>query len=141
MDHCPHCGSVSLVKAGIIADIQRYKCKDCGYHFTVTERGKPDWMKRMAIHLYIEGMSIRKIARILNVSDVAVGKWLQPVKSHLESCRKETVVSRNIHNIEHFMITRKLFQNFGWLVVGMEENEGVCLLGSLETDNCILERK
>lgn len=93
----------------------------------------------MAVHLYLEGLSIRKISRILDISDMAVGKWLKPMKSALDEFRKERVLSREIHSVEHFMITRQLFRNYGWLVVGMEENEGTCLLGSTETSNCILQ--
>ena len=141
MKTCPSCHSGLIIKSGKIKGVQRYECKICSYHFTVTHPGKPEWMKRMAIHLYLEGLSIRKISRILDISDMAVGKWLKPVRAELDKYRKNHIFSREIHSVEHFMITRKLFQNFGWLVIGLEENEGLSLLGSAETSNCILQAK
>lgn len=141
MNTCPRCHSHQIVKSGRLKGIQRYECKNCRYHFTVRYFGKPDWMRRIAIHLYLEGLSIRKISKILDISDMAVGKWLKPLRGELDKYRKRHMISREIHSVEHFMITRKLFQNFGWLVIGIEENEGMSLLGSAETNNCILQAR
>ena len=33
--NCPRCKSDNKIKAGFIKAAQRYKCKDCGYYFTV----------------------------------------------------------------------------------------------------------
>ena len=32
---CPKCQSESRVKNGIVRNLQRYKCKDCRYNYTV----------------------------------------------------------------------------------------------------------
>ena len=40
MDTCPNCGSTSYTKAGIVNGRQRFKCKSCGYYFTVGKLGK-----------------------------------------------------------------------------------------------------
>lgn len=36
---CPKCNSENCVKAGIINERQRYRCKECGYYFTVKKNG------------------------------------------------------------------------------------------------------
>ena len=71
-----------------------------------------------------------EISRILRVSDVAVGKWIKPVKAHLVPLRKRKVKKVELHRIEHFLLSKAMFQRFGWLLIGMEENKDICLLGS-----------
>ena len=81
IDKCPKCAGETFSKAGLIADKQRFKCKDCGYHCTVGKDGKsidPHIVKR-ALQLYIEGMSYREIETVLGVSHVSVMNW---VKKH-----------------------------------------------------------
>ncbi len=139
MKYCPKCNSGQIVKSGIIHDCQRYKCKNCNYHFTVGQRGLPARYKRMAIHLWLEGLSIRNVGRILNISAVATGKWVNPVKDELAKYRKPKITSKELHSVEHFMITKNMFQQYGWLVIGLEENEEICLLGTTETRNCSIK--
>jgi len=141
MKKCVRCNSENIVKSGIVNEKQRYKCQKCNYHFTVVSKGFPEKVKRIAIHLWLEGMSIRRIGRIMNVSDVAIGKWLNPVKDELRKYRKQKIYTKELHSIEHFMISKKLFNQFGWLIIGMEENEEICLLGTTETRNCQIRRK
>jgi len=75
---CPRCKSEKFVKAGKKLNRQRYLCKNCRYWFTrFTSRGKPSAVKKLALHMYLEGMSIRAIARVLKVSHVAVFKWIK----------------------------------------------------------------
>lgn len=78
---CPRCDSHNYVKAGVINQRQRYKCKDCAYHFTVQKIGKridPYYVIK-SLQLYLEGLSYREIERILGVSHVTVSNW---VKQH-----------------------------------------------------------
>jgi len=67
------------VKSGIINDRQRYKCKDCGYYFTVSKLGKKidDYYVNKALQLYLEGLTYREIERILGVSHVSVMNWVK----------------------------------------------------------------
>ena len=81
IEKCPKCAGESFSKAGLIADKQRFKCKECGYHFTVSKDGKSidaQTVKR-ALQLYLEGMSYREIEEVLGVSHVSVMNW---VKKH-----------------------------------------------------------
>jgi hypothetical protein len=84
----------------------------------------------MALHLYLEGMGFRAISRIIGVSDVAIAKWINPIKESLQPLRKESSGMQELHRIETFFITKEAFNRYGWLFIGMEDNAGLCLLGS-----------
>jgi len=79
MKFCPKCNSSATIKSGIIKQRQRYKCKRCGYHFTVEKSGKSidNYYVTKALQLYIEGVSYREIERILGVSHVSVMNWVK----------------------------------------------------------------
>ena len=67
--NCPNCKSADRVKSGQISGRQRYKCKNCGYHYTrATKHGYPIEIKVQAIRMYLEGISFSAIARLLKVS-------------------------------------------------------------------------
>ena len=76
---CPNCNSEHNIKSGIIKDKQRYKCKDCGYFFTVNKLGKKidDYYVNKALQLYLEGLTYREIERILGVSHVSIINWVK----------------------------------------------------------------
>lgn len=76
---CPKCDSIKAVKSGIINGRQRFRCKSCGYHFTVQKQGKAidKYYVVKALQLYIEGVSYREIERILGVSHVSVMNWVR----------------------------------------------------------------
>lgn len=79
---CPKCSATAAVKAGIINNRQRYKCKSCAYHFTVNKIGKQinSYYVVKALQLYVEGVSYREIERILGVSHVSVMNWVKQYK-------------------------------------------------------------
>lgn len=76
---CPKCQYDQATKAGVVHQRQRYRCKQCGYHFTVDKLGKKidDYYVTKALQLYIEGVSLREIERLLGVSHVSVRNWVQ----------------------------------------------------------------
>ena len=76
---CPKCNSQELIKSGVIKERQRFRCKHCGYSFTVLKEGKnidPYYVIK-ALQLYIEGVTFREIERILGVSHVSVMNWVK----------------------------------------------------------------
>ncbi|NQW35831.1 MAG: IS1 family transposase [Flavobacteriales bacterium] len=79
VDLCPNCSSNTYVKSGIVKDRQRYKCKKCGYFFTVNKVGKKidSYYVNKALQLYLEGLSYREIERILGVSHVSISNWVK----------------------------------------------------------------
>ncbi len=77
--HCPRCNSLNVIKSGIVAQRQRFRCKDCNYFFTVQKQGKQidSYYVVKALQLHLEGISYREIERILGVSHVSVMNWVR----------------------------------------------------------------
>lgn len=77
---CPKCSNQdSIVKSGIVNEKQRYLCKKCAYHFTVRKVGKKidNYYIVKAIQLYLEGLSLREIERVLGVSHSTISNWIK----------------------------------------------------------------
>lgn len=76
---CPRCRAQDIVKSGMAKGKQRYKCHSCTYNFTVMKEGKsidPYYVIK-ALQLYMEGVTLREIERILGVSHVSVMNWIR----------------------------------------------------------------
>jgi len=76
---CPKCDSKEATKSGILNERQRFRCKSCGYHYTVAKLGRevnPYYVVK-ALQLFIEGVSYREIERLLGVSHVSVMNWVK----------------------------------------------------------------
>ena len=76
---CPKCDSDEATKSGVISGRQRFKCRACGYHYTVAKVGREvdSYYVIKALQLYIEGVSYREIERLLGVSHVSVMNWVK----------------------------------------------------------------
>jgi hypothetical protein len=79
---CPSCGHQNIAKSGIVKEKQRYKCRSCGYHFTVNKLGKriDDYYVIKALQLFVEGVSLREIERILGISHTSISSWVKKYK-------------------------------------------------------------
>lgn len=79
IDLCPNCNSDQYIKSGIVNNRQRYKCKSCGYFFSVNKLGKKidDYYVNKALQLYLEGLTYREIERILGISHVSIMNWVK----------------------------------------------------------------
>lgn len=76
---CPRCKGQDIVKSGMAKGRQRFKCHPCNYYFSVLKDGKsidPYYVIK-ALQLYIEGVTLREIERILGVSHVSVMNWIK----------------------------------------------------------------
>lgn len=80
--NCPKCGQNKINKSGIVKGRQRYFCKSCQYSFTVFKEGKSidTYFVIKALQLYIEGVSLREIERILGISHVTIHNWVKKYK-------------------------------------------------------------
>jgi len=76
---CPKCESKEATKSGVVNARQRFKCKNCGYHYTVDKVGREvnSYYVVKALQLYMEGVSYREIERLLGVSHVSVMNWVK----------------------------------------------------------------
>ena len=71
MGKCPRCGSGDIKKNGHIHNgKQNYYCKDCGRNFVANpeQRIVSERDRELATRLIGEGMSMRAISRVLDVS-------------------------------------------------------------------------
>jgi transposase len=75
--HCPRCGSRRLIRYGIVAGQQRWRCKRCRYQFTRLEgHGTPEPTKRAAVSLYGYGLSFNAVADLLGTTAQSVLRWV-----------------------------------------------------------------
>jgi transposase-like protein len=111
---CKRCGATEYVKNGMVRQMQRYRCQQCGCHFTATPpQGKPPAMKALALLLYAMGnASFCMIGRLLGVSDVAVLKWVRAEAQALpEPEVSADVVVLTLDEMWHFL--KKRHKNSG----------------------------
>jgi len=82
LNTCPKCQHNVIIKSGIVKGRQRYQCKSCKYFFTVGKEGKQidSYYVIKALQLYIEGVSLREIERLIGVSHVSVLNWVRKYK-------------------------------------------------------------
>ena len=80
MNRCPNChDQTGQVKNGRNpSGSQRYKCKECGRIYTPepTRVGYEQAIRAEAVRLYLEGMNLRRIGRILRVNHQSVANWV-----------------------------------------------------------------
>jgi transposase len=75
---CKGCGSTEQVKNGFMRGKQRYRCKNCGLNFPDTPpRGMPLALKATAVLLYVSGLSMNRIAKLLGVSTPTLQAWIE----------------------------------------------------------------
>jgi transposase-like protein len=79
---CPYCGQTrSVVKAGLNnkGGNQRLRCQKCQRYFTQEHwpLGYDPALREQALKLYLEGMSLRGIGRVLGVHHQSVANWIK----------------------------------------------------------------
>jgi len=86
---CPRCQSAQgQIKDGrTAAGSQRYRCKQCGTRYTplAKERGYDEEIRLQALSLYLEGLSLREISRLLSVNHQSVANWINDYATHMPS--------------------------------------------------------
>ena len=84
--NCPKCASDQKVKCGFVKSLQRYKCKKCNCQYTrSTPRGRPLAQKLLAVTLYVHGLSLNAIAKLIGVSTSGILDWVRRfAKKHYE---------------------------------------------------------
>ncbi|GGG42981.1 transposase [Croceivirga lutea] len=120
MKQCPNCSSEKYIKAGIVSNRQRYKCKICNYYFTVDKVGKQidDYYVNKALQLYLEGLTYREIERILGVSHVSVSNWVKKygIKRPYSAKYHPTYKILNHNELQNYFLDTKNITGAGVLV-------------------------
>jgi len=132
---CPRCKSNDKVKNGIIKGVQRYRCKECEYNFTVEKRSGEysNDIKRKALQLYLEGLGFRSIGRILSVSNVSVLNWIKEFGKEVKDLQSDgnTVEYAELDEMHSFIGNKKTTVGYGLLLIDMEKDLSIL---SLETE-------
>jgi transposase-like protein len=118
MPVCKNCNSERIVKNGIVANKQRYKCNDCGCNFRIGDNRTNDKVaakKALCMLLYAMAKgSYRMMGRILKIDHTLVYRWIREFGESLS----EPEVPGDITQMEfdemwHFIKSKKT--NFGSL--------------------------
>ena len=88
---CKKCKSNIWTKNGYMTNKQRYRCKKCGYNYTVGDKrithelGK----KALVVRMYLNNCGIRRIAHILQIPLSTVFLWIKKAGQIVEEMVKE----------------------------------------------------
>ena len=112
MLRCKKCDSDKYVKNGLVREIQRYKCKDCGCNFIIGDRRineSTEIKKALAIILYSLGKSsFGFLGKLFGVSRTTPYKWIRKSAENIA----EPAIDSSIKEIEfdemwHFIQSKK----------------------------------
>lgn len=84
---CPKCsaGNRQTKDGRTASGSQRYRCAHCGCRYTPfpQSNGYDEEVRFQALQLYLEGMSMRQIARLLDVNHQSVANWMKDYARYL----------------------------------------------------------
>ena len=85
---CPKCGQTApVVRAGVNnkGGNHRHKCQRCKKYFTMQHwpKGYDPKLREQALRMYLEGVSLRGIGRVLGVHHQSVANWVKEVAEQL----------------------------------------------------------
>ena len=89
---CPHCAHPDSIRYGTSRGVQRYRCQACRRIFQTLRRGKDPALKQQACQLYLEGMGMRAIGRVLGIHRKTVSRWLVQAAQALPASPPQTEV-------------------------------------------------
>ena len=118
---CAKCGSQASVKNGRHLGVQRWKCKDCGYQYTREQpRGRPAREKRLAVALYLQGLSMNAIGKLLKVSTPSVLRWVRSLaEAAYTKPAPATAAVVELDEMWHFLTSKKTNAGSGRLIVAL----------------------
>ena len=122
---CPKCQSDNKVKSGIVRGRQRYKCKTCStnYTFDYSHFAEKEKKRRFGLSMYLEGLGFHSIGRLLNVSHVAVQKWVKKYGAELKQIRNSKPVQiMELDELHTYVGSKKTTDGFGLLLIEKTEN-------------------
>ncbi len=124
--NCPKCKSDQYTKNGIIKGRQRYKCRKCSLNYSTVEykAGIKPGYKRLALMMYMEGMGLRSIGRIIGVSNVTVLNWIKNfgIKAGELPTKCEPIKEVEIDEMHTYVGSKKTKNGCGWLLIRWDEN-------------------
>ena len=89
---CPHCAHPDSIRYGTSRGVQYYRSQACRRIFQTLRRGKDPALKQQACQLYLEGMGMRAIGRVLVIHHKTVSRWLVQAAQSLPASPPQTEV-------------------------------------------------
>ncbi len=122
MQECPRCKSQNFIKSGVVKERQRYKCKECAYHYSVIQKSdtSKESERRLALTLYLEGLGFRSIGRILGFSHVAVYNWIKAFGEQVESLKQKEATIVEMDEMHSYVGNKKTIAGSGLLLIDLD---------------------
>ena len=116
MPVCKKCGSEKVVRNGVVAGKQRYRCKECGYNFREGDGRTSEKVlakKALCVLFYAMGKgSFRMLGRILKIDHALVYRWIRAFGESLpEPQVPGDITQMEFDEMWHFIGSKK--ENFG----------------------------
>lgn len=127
-DKCPKCSVAERTKAGFVGDRQRWRCKGCGFHYSVTHKSdvRPAETRKLALQLYLEGLGFRAIGRVLKVSNVTVLKWIRAFGEAAAALQTtEAVEVMEVDELHTYVGNKKTTSGYGLLLIDIEKGSSI----------------
>jgi transposase len=125
---CPKCSSISW-KNGFVRkqNKQRFKCSKCGHQFVEDPEAiieeKPEWMRVLANLLYMLGLSMNAIARLLKVSTPCVFYWIRNfAKENYSKPSPGEAIVMELDEMWHYVGSKKTSYGSGRLLIELQTN-------------------
>jgi transposase-like protein len=87
MSTCPKCQvKERQIKYGrTAAGSQRYRCNLCGHRYTpnAQKAGYDEEIRLQALRLYLDGVSLREVSRVLDINHQTVANWVNGYANQL----------------------------------------------------------
>ncbi len=99
---CRHCGSVNLIKSGIVQGKQRHKCKECGKTTRQNDgrvKYSPD-KKLRVLKMYLENAGIRSIERLEGVPNPLIIRWIRNSAALISDLLKPSAPVEKLEDVE-----------------------------------------
>ncbi len=124
---CPRCQSDYVVKNGFVKGKQRHRCRGCEYEFTrLTPRGKGPELKQQAITLYLHGLSMRTIAKLLGVVVRTVSVWVKQSAQNLPAPKKpDSIDIIELDELCHFVGQKNASSGYGLLWIETQNGSSI----------------
>jgi transposase-like protein len=131
---CAKCNCEKNVKNGFVKGMQRYKCKECGYNYTVEKRSGEysKETKKKALQLYLEGLGFRSIGRILSVSNVSILNWIRDFGERVKGLQSydNAIEFVELDEMHSYIGNKKTIVGYGLLLIDLGKGSSTSLLAT-----------